>query len=280
MKRRVILTILFAAVGWGFTTTPALSADAAPAALGLARQGIEREFGRLDAALKRAAQTLGQTGLTGGPARAALAELCGGFDAAVDCAAVDRSGRMVTIEPAPFRVHEGKDIGAQEQVRRLMKTGKPVLSRVFRSVEGLPAADAEYPVSAPDGRRLGAVSLLFLPEKLLGGVIVPLVKGIPANTAPPGQDGLQIWVMEDTGRILYDVDAREIGQDLFTAPMYKPYPGLIRLGRHIARRSSGSGAYEFLKDTDERTVIRKRAHWQTVSLYGTAWRLVAVHPSP
>lgn len=280
MRKHVILTMLFAAVGWGVATAPALSANDAPAALSLTCRGIEREFGRLDAALKRAAQTLGRTGLTGEPARAALAELCGGFDAAVDCAAVDRSGRMVAIEPAPFRVHEGKDIGAQEQVRRLMKTGKPVLSRVFRSVEGLYAIDAEYPVSAPDGRRLGAVSLLFLPEKLLGGVIVPLVQGDPTNSASPGQGGLQIWAMEDTGRILYDVDAREIGQDLFTAPIYKPYPSLIRLGRQIARRSAGGGVYEFLKDADERTVMRKRAHWQTVSLYGTAWRLVAVQPSP
>ena len=67
-------------------------------------------------------------------------------------------------------------------------------SAVFRSVEGFDAADAEYPVIAPDGRFIGSVSLLFKPETFLENILHPLVRGLPVD----------IWVMEPGGRILFD----------------------------------------------------------------------------
>ncbi len=70
-----------------------------------------------------------------------------------------------------------------------MKTGAPVLSIVFRAVEGFPAVDAEYPVVSPDGQRIGSVSILFHPERLLGSIIAPTVQGMPVD----------IWVVEKEG---------------------------------------------------------------------------------
>lgn len=52
-------------------------------------------------------------------------------------------GRQTTIEPAGYRSFEGKDISDQEKVKRILKRHKPVLSEVFRSVEGYDAVDAE-----------------------------------------------------------------------------------------------------------------------------------------
>lgn len=271
MKGHWFVTMLVAAVAALLLAAPVVASAAAPAFLDRAAQALEGEFQRLDAGLQRAAQALGRAGLTGEKARAALAELCGGFDDAVDCAAVDPAGRMVTIEPAAYRPHEGADIGAQEQVRRLRETGKPVLSRVFTAVEGFPAVDAEYPVVTPEGRFLGSVSLLFRPERLLGRVVVPLVEG-----AAPEKGGRAIWAMEENGHILYDVDTAQVGLNLFTSPLYRPYPGLVELGRRIARLPAGEGAYAFLRESRGREAVTKRAFWQSVSLYGTSWRLVAV----
>ena len=173
---------------------------------------------------------------------------------------------MVTIEPAPFRQFEGKDISAQEQVKRIRKTGKAVLSSVFRTVEGFPAADAEYPVMNTGGQMLGSVSILFHPEKLLSPVIVPRVQGTPVN----------IWAMEKGGLILYDIDKPQIGLNLFTSALYQPYLGLVRLGRRIAAEPTGKGVYKF-RSGSAKKIVKKNASWQSVSLYGTEWRLVAIH---
>lgn len=247
-------------------TSPALSEAAAPPALEEAKQKIGAEFDRLDAGLKQAAQTLGATGLTGREARSVLNRLCLEFDYAVDCAAVDLQGKMVTIEPVSFHQFEGKDISDQQQIKQILKDGKPVLSNVFRAVEGFPAADAEYPVVTPAGVRLGSVSLLFQPEKLLGKILVPLLEGTTVD----------IWVMEKGGLILYDVDQAQIGLNLFTARLYRPYPALIALGRRIAAAREGNGVYEFKRGPTSKAV-RKKAFWKSVSLYGNVWRLVAVH---
>lgn len=245
---------------------PALCATDEPPSLAMARKKVTAEFDRMDAALRQAANTLGTTGLTGDNAHSVLAKLCSGFDYAVDCATVDLQGKMVNIEPASFRRFEGKDISSQEQVARILKTGHPVLSNVFRAVEGFPAADAEYPVVTPDGRRIGSVSILFQPEKFLSKIIVPLVQGTPVD----------IWVMEKGGLILYDVDAPQIGLNLFTSRLYQPYSGLIRLGRRIAAEPEGNGAYKF-RNSFSKKIVTKNAFWQSVSLYGTQWRLVAIH---
>jgi hypothetical protein len=232
----------------------------------MTRQKVTEEFNRLDASLKRAAETLGTAGLTGDRARSALRELCGAFSYAVDCTAVDAAGRMVTVEPAPYRRFEGSDISNQEQVERVKDSRKPAMSAVFRAVEGFEAADAEYPVTAPDGKFLGSVSVLFTPSRLLGDIIRPVTEGTP----------LDIWVMEKTGRILYDIDTPQIGLKLFTSRLYRPYGSLVRLGRRIATQPEGSGVYRFKAQPSKKTVA-KNAYWQTVSLYGSEWRLVGIH---
>jgi hypothetical protein len=267
MKKRLGLTVLMMTLVLMMASTSARSDDEIPRVLSEAKQKITAELHRLDTGLKKAAENLGQTGLTSDQARRILANLCGDFDYAADCAAVDMQGKMVTIEPAPYRQFEGKDIYDQEQVQRILKSGKPVLSSVFRSVEGFPAVDVEYPVVTSTGKRLGQVSVLFQPEKMLGKIIAPLVQGTPSN----------IWVMEKKGRILYDADNRQIGLHLFTSSLYSPNKSLILLGRRISALPEGKGIYRFRRTSSSEEVVVKNAAWQSVSLYGNDWRLVAIH---
>ncbi len=262
---RKLMTVLLTMLCLSGASSALCSTDS-PFSLTTAKRKVTEELSRLDASLKRAAETLGTSGLTGDPARPALRELCGAFSYAVDCAAVDTAGRMVTVEPAPFRRFEGSDISNQEQVNLLKNSRKPVLSAVFRAVEGFEAADAEYPVTAPDGKFLGSVSILFSPSRLLGDIIRPLTEGTP----------LEICVMEKEGRILYDIDTPQIGLNLFTSRLYRPYGRLVRLARRIATQPEGSGVYRFTAQTSKRAVA-KNAYWQTVSLYGSEWRLVGIH---
>ncbi|MBE0585426.1 MAG: cache domain-containing protein [Desulfofustis sp.] len=245
------------------------AADAAntPTTLVTAQEQVSAALAHLDIGLKKAAQELGNTGLAGDEARRILAAICGEFNYAVDCATIDSQGRMITVEPPQYRSFEGKDISGQEQVKRIRKTRKPVLSSVFRSVEGYDAADVEYPVFNPEGRFIGSISVLFKPEKFLGDIIKPLVNGVP----------MDIWAMEKGGRILFDVDPAQVGLNLLTSTEYRSYKQVVRLVKRIAITPQGDGAYRFKKTNLSGGDVNKKAYWQSVSLYGTPWRLVGIH---
>lgn len=245
------------------------AADAAnpPTTLATAQEQVSSALTRLDIGLKKAAGELGKTGLAGDDARRILAATCGEFTYVVDCATIDPQGRMVTVEPPQYRSFEGKDISGQEQVKRMRKTRKPVLSAVFRSVEGYDAVDVEFPVFGPEGRFIGSISVLFKPEKLLGDIIKPLVKGVP----------MDIWAMEKGGRILYDVDPAQVGLNLLTSTEFRSYKQVVRLAKKIAKSPQGEGAYRFKKATLSGRDVNKKAYWQSVILYGTPWRLVGIH---
>lgn len=233
--------------------------------LALAQQRVTVELARMDAALKQAAQKLGVGGLTGDAARVTLRELCAAFPYAVDCTAINAQGVMVTVEPAKYRHVEGTDIREQPQIVQVLQHKKPVLSSLFRAVEGFQAMDAEYPVFSSAGQLMGSVSLLFEPEKMLEQSIKPTVQGTP----------LSIWVINREGQILYDADRAQVGLNLFLARGYQPYPELIQMGKQIVENDTGSGKYEF-PSVSSPTPVRKNATWQSAGLYGSQWRLVMI----
>ncbi len=177
---------------------------------------------------------------------------------------------MITVEPVRYHAVEGTDISDQAHVMNILKHHKPVLSSVFRSVEGDLAVDAEYPVFSPKGHFIGAVSVLYKPEHFLGEIIRPMIKG----------GSLDIWVMERGGRLLYDVDPQQVGLNLFTSPYFHSYKELLHLAKKIAQLPQGSGPYRFKKANLTDRDVQKKASWESVSLYGTSWRLVGIQIEP
>ncbi len=227
------------------------------------KEQIDSLFNKINSALAPAADKLYKTGLTGTGAEKVLKDLCAATPEAIDCTAIDLKGIMVTVEPGEYKNFEGVDISSQEQVIELHRTKKPVLSEVFRSVEGFEAVDLEYPVVSPDGQLAGAVSVLLRPEFFLSSIITPALQGLP----------LDAWLMQKDGRILYDREHEEIGRMLFDDPLYKPFPSLLEIGRKIASQETGRGAYEFLgRGLDG--PVKKETFWTSVGIQGTQWRLV------
>lgn len=228
------------------------SRDNPQAVLESARLKIKEEFTRIDLELGKTAERLKASGLTGPEARSALRDLFAVFPFAIDCTAVDVSGLMITVEPAPYRHLEGSDISGQEQMKRLIGGRAPVLSDVFPTIEGFEATDSEYPILGPDGTLLGSVSLLFSTEKLLADALTPRDGGrVPS-----------IWVMETGGRILFHSDKTRIGANFFGWERLRTDEPLHRLAERIAANPDGEDS-------------ALGAAWTSVSLYGTAWRLVA-----
>ena len=240
-----------------------LSEAEVPLVLLTLQSAIQTVLDRIDTDLAAAAEDLAHTGLESAETRAILNELCDNHPYVIDCCTVDPNGMMVAVEPEAYREYEGLDISDQEQVLRLQETQEPVLSLAFRAAEGFDAAALQWPIFAPDGELSGSASILIRPGSLLATLIAPEVQGFP----------IDVWVMQTDGLILYDPDVEEIGRNLFTDPLYQPFPELLALGAEIAANESGSGSYTFL-GRGMSAPVEKSASWVTVGLYGTDWRVV------
>ena len=280
------LIAIGAAIGAGCTNTPASGGSAAttqataqtqgtlraPAALAPAdalatvAPGIQAALDRLDRDTAAAARSLASTGMTGNETRRVLGELALASPAVIDTAAVSKDGIMLTVEPARYASAEGADIGAQEQVRRLRETQRPVMSRVFATVEGVNATDIEHPVVAPNGQFNGSASLLFNPTILLTIAVQEALAGKSA----------EVFVMDTDGLLLYDRDAAEVGKYTFSDPMFADNPELLAVAKRMATEREGTGSYTFAAEGSS-IPVRKEVHWTSVGLHGTEWRVVAAN---
>jgi len=181
----------------------------------------------------------------------------------VDCCIVDTNGIMVVVEPEEFKSFEGSDISDQTQVQKIHQTHKPLMSNAFMAIEEFQAVVIQYPIFSGVNEFIGSLSMLIRPDSMLVDIIKPIIKGLPLN----------IWVMQKDGIILYDRNEEEIGKNLFTDEMYKPYKNLLALGEEIIANDNGYGSYTFLSDTMTEPV-EKMCFWETVGLYDMQWKLV------
>jgi uncharacterized protein GlcG (DUF336 family) len=268
---RLVVFKKFPLTGWVFaigivTGKPGQPVAELPPILSELEKEITAELSKMDQELARLAGRLSEKDLKEAGTRKMLGDLCRSYPYAVDCAVVDHNGKMAMVEPEEYAKFEGTDISAQEQITRLQESKRPVLSNVINAVEGFDAVDLEHPVFSSQGEFAGSVSVLFRPESLFSYVITPVLKGMPAEA----------FVMQTDGRILYDADKEEVGRMLFDDPLYKPFPQLLALGTLISREKKGIGSYEFRQEGSEK-LVKKDAHWTTVGLHGTEWRLVVMH---
>jgi hypothetical protein len=283
------LIVIAAAIGTGCTNTPVPgeSAVATPtavqtqetlpapvtlahnAALDAVRESAQAALDRFDRDTAAAAAALGPTDMTGDEARRVLRELALASPAAIDATAVSKEGIMLTVEPAAYASAEGADISDQEQVRRLRETQKPVMSRVFATVEGVNATDLEHPVFAPSGEFNGSASLLFNPTVMLTMAVQEALAGRSA----------EVFVMDTDGLMLYDRDAAEVGTYTFSDPMYAGNRELLAIAERMRTEPEGTGSYTFAAEGST-APARKEVAWASVGLHGTEWRVAAVNATP
>ncbi len=218
---------------------------------------------RLDDDLQRSAQELSGRNLEGDYARNLLKRLYRTNPYLIDCETVSNKGIMLAFEPPEHKASEGADISAQAHIVRLFETRKPVMSASFRSVEGPEAVVIHHPIFSPDHQFAGSVSALFAPEYLLQSIIGPVSSNLPVT----------IFLMQTDGLVIYDVDARQIGLNVFHDPLYQPFPELIAFAKKTAAAKEGSGHYRFYQK-GMKEPIKKMAVWRTVSMHGMQWRLV------
>jgi len=224
---------------------------------------VQSELQIADKDFANAAQEISQYELTSDSVRDILKGLHARHSFIVDCCIVDTNGVMLMVEPEHFKSFEGSDINDQAQVQKIHQTHKPVMSNAFIAVEEFQAIVIQYPIFSGVNEFIGSLSMLIRPDSMLVEIIKPIIKGVPVN----------IWIMQKDGIILYDRNEDEVGRDLFTDEMYKPYGNLLALGEKIAANDNGYGSYTFLSDRMAEPV-EKKCFWETAGLYDMEWKLV------
>jgi hypothetical protein len=230
---------------------------------------LQAELNTLDADMAGAARQIAVTGLTGDEAEKILLGLCKNRPYVVDCSTVGPGGKLVTVMPEEYSSFQGSDVSGQEQVVKLFQTKQPVLSHIFKAVEGFMAVDLEHPVISGKGELMGAVSALVKTEVLFDKLARPELNGTGFEN---------VWAMQKDGWIIYDYHPSEINTNLFTDASYQPYKELLTLGKQISERESGCGGYRYLSPGTTEP-IKKQVCWSSLSLHGTQWRIIVARVS-
>ena len=218
----------------------------------------------IDRNVASAAGELGATGLVGAGANATLARLAASSPYAADAVTIMPDGRIAAAMPEEFGGAIGADVRNQSHVQRGLADRRPLMSGVFRAVEGFDAVAIQHPVAASDGAFLGLVSAVVEPDLLLADRSDRAISGTT----------LTAWAMTPDGRLIYDRDPARIGRNVITDPAYAGYPEFIALAKRIGAEPAGSGSYTLTPPGG--ATVKQNAVWATAGLHGTPWRIVVV----
>lgn len=226
---------------------------------------VEIELNSMDMDLAQAASDLAGQDLTASQANAALLTLYNAHDSIVDVATIDPDGTLLLIQPAKYRDSIGQNISGQAHFGQLRNSNGPVMSNLFKTVEGFHAVSLAYPVLAGDRlEKIGYISIVFQPQALVRKAV---------EEAGLSKGNFEIMAIQDDGRIIYDKDLLQVGKMTFSDPLYQKYPSLLKLAKRIIDEGSGSGVYEFPAKGSS-VAVQKEAVWTTVNLRSATWRLV------
>lgn len=239
----------------------AQNVEDAPAMLKNVKERVERAFYSIDFHLEKAAKKLSKSKASPFEIRAMLNEVKKSAPYMVDCAYIDQDGNIMAVEPASPGI-EGTNISYQDHFILVRQTKMPVVSKCFLAVEGFYAEVIQYPIIS-GGSFIGSISALIRPETLLNLVVENELKGTDLN----------VWLMQDDGRIIYDKDNEEIGKNLFEDKYYQPFEDLLRVGRMITSEADGVSEYVFYAK-GSKNKVNKKAYWSTIDMYGTKWKIV------
>jgi hypothetical protein len=230
---------------------------------------IQSKLLNLDNAVSAAAEKIAKSGLQGEETRGILNGLCKKYPYLLDCSTADPHGKMITVVPVEYRRYEGTDTATTEASKKflagLSENKQPVLSDIFKAVEGADAIVLVRPVVTEKGELLGVVSALFKPESLMDETIAPQAKVV----------ALKVNVMQLDGMVIYCTTGTETGKNVLTDPSYKDFPDLIAQAEKIAAQKTGTGGYVY-PDAATGKLVKKTIYWTSIGLHSTEWRIVSI----
>ncbi|RJR35523.1 MAG: response regulator [Desulfobacteraceae bacterium] len=173
----------------------------------------------------------------------------------------DRNGRIVHTIPFDPKLIGG-DISGQEHTKELSRTRKPVLSSVFKTLQGYRAIALTVPVF--DGNEFeGGLGILLDFESISKEFLQDIVIG---NTG-------YAWVTDKDGVELYCPVPGHTGNSVFEN--CKDFPTILSMAREMLNGREGNAVYFFNRIRgDEPNPVKKHAVYLPVRIANTFWSIV------
>lgn len=224
---------------------------------------VHSVFTEVETELKSVVHKLSSLEAKSEASRNVLNSLISKFDYVEGCVIVDSAGNVVAFEPKENNQYEGQNISSQKHMVKFYENKKPLLSNVFKLIEGGYGAVVVRPLFAKDKSLIGSVNVVIRPQLFLRSIFKPIVEGFPVDA----------WIMDLEGNIVYDPDEQEIGRNIFSDPIYADFDELKSVAKQMQEQKDGIGIYRYYSNGTNQTVT-KQMYWTTVQMYGTPWRVV------
>jgi PAS domain S-box-containing protein len=162
----------------------------------------------------------------------------------------------------PFNQSVGRNIANQKHVQEILKEHKPVVSDVFRAVQGFDGVALHVPVfrgTTFKGTIAVVVDFQSLAKRYLEAIRI-------------GETGYA-WVVSRDGTILYTPEPGSTGKSVFE--VFKEYPSVLDMARDMLAGRQGVATYISDRiDAHRVDSVRKRAVYYPIQLENTFWSIV------
>lgn len=222
--------------------------------------GINHELEAVRASIAESARVTGETGLASAAGKEAIRQTMLDHPWTESTLVITKDGIVAMAVPDNYAGLVNVSLAAHPATQKTIRAQAPIVSGVFPLEEGFSGVAQSYPIFGPE--YLGAVSIAYRPDALIGRVVEPLTNDTPYD----------VWVTQTDGMVIYDTTPEEIGRNLFSDPAYQS-PRLQEAFSRIVAEPSGSLEYSFWDRNRERNVT-KEAIWGTAGIDGAEWRVV------
>jgi hypothetical protein len=225
---------------------------------------LEDRLERLDLATMNASQALFGN-LSNEKAGMIMAELKESDPSITSASVIDLTGTIL-ISASEYETSVGSQVDTTTPAWTTVLSGKPVLSELFRSVEG---ADhmvyVGYPVFGPDGKVIGVVTALFSPVEFVRRATDEIISGSRSH----------LMVTQPDTAIIYEEDGNQIGKTA-NDEIFSGYEDLKALAVKTGVDVTGYGTYTYPDSSG--TPLQKETLWTTIMQHGAEWRVSVIQP--
>jgi hypothetical protein len=223
---------------------------------------VDSEIERVGNSIIYASKQLSTTGISGDQARQIIAALAANSSYIIEAATQNLHRQMIIVEPAAFRVNEGKIIGEQKWLNtNPIADITPAMTPVIMLITNQSGCSIVAPIFNSNSQMIGTVSAIFDPQALVNDAI--------QMTAP--NSGYSFTATQLDGQVVYSGAPDFRNKNVFTdQTIAANYPGVRESALVTASASSGYNLYSVGSQERE-------SYWTTIAAYGQEWRLVIHH---
>ncbi len=178
---------------------------------------------------------------------------------------IDSTGHIIYTIPYNKEAI-GQDVTGQSHNQLIMATHEPVVSSVFRAVQGYDTVALAVPVF-DKGKYAGCLSVLVPFTRLAEEYLANIVLGENGYAWMINRDGVELYcpVPGHTGRTVHETSSK--------------FPTVVKMAEHMMRGEKGTTSYSYdrLKG-EEVEAILKHAAYHPVSLPHNLWSIVVATP--